>query len=283
MPSNPAHVLPEFHDHDPIRDLPESMAEIDRRFMHGILHDMHNQAPAFLGVRGLLDVSRETTYGVPLIYPPGLGYISSHDQGDVLEHSKLPFVSVSNAVQMYDFILGNDEDHGLVPKQEEIDLFRRDPNVLAKLYRDASLIHKLRVADFLLDVKSTNMFGFWANLNDHSFQEFFAMVKVDQLPRSLTSDQEMTRLLTDRRAQAQFEYPEGEQAGTREATEPRPSFYSARFRLLDLVLSHEEYGRDEMGRIPVINSYGGPPGYLFDSSVDIQSIMSKLGTEFREG
>lgn len=281
MTTNTGNVIPGYRDHDPIRSVPESMVELDLRFMHGIIQDMRNQSDPYINVRGILDVSRADA-GVPLIYPPGLGYINSIDQRDVLDHSRLPFISDTNVIQMYDFILGNNGDHGLVPKQVEIDLFRSDPGALATFYRDPSVIQKLRLADLLLDVKSTNMFGFWANLNDRSFQELFSILRKGQLPHSLTSDIEMTRLLNDRQAQVKFEYPEGEQIGTRNPDESRPLFQSARFRLLDLLLSHEVYAHDPNERVPTIGTPGGPPRYRFDYQVDIPMVLARLASEYPE-
>ena len=159
---------------------------------------------------------------------------------------------------------------------------REDPEKLKEFYMRPEVMHEVRVSELLLDVNRANIMRLWVKMSDENFKIFLDLVKEDKLPKCLTSDQEMKRLLDDsvgsRKAKGGFK-SELERPGITVMSSERPRLSSARERLVDLVLNPDNYVKDEGGHV-ITPELMGPKGYEFDSNMDILSVMNKLREEF---
>lgn len=158
---------------------------------------------------------------------------------------------------------------------------RKDPEKLKEFYLKPSVMHEVRLTDFLLDNDRANILRFWVTMSDANFQRFLDLVKKDKLPKCLTSDEEMKRLLDDFNSLQKPKLPAPFLKGGNVSvfSTERPHLFSARERLVDLVLHPDYYIKDENGHA-LTPQMGGPKNYEFDPNIDILSIMGKLRAEF---
>ena len=169
----------------------------------------------------------------------------------------------------------------LQPSNKELIEARKDPEKLKEFYMRPEVMHEVRVSELLLDVSRANIMGLWVKMSDENFQNFLGLVKEDKLPKCLTSDQEMKRLLDDSRSRSSnrafttLVKAPGVYVG--ESVEPRLS--SARERLVDLVLDPDSYVKDDSGHV-TSSKLGGPKNYEFDQNIKILSVMDRLRQEF---
>ena len=157
----------------------------------------------------------------------------------------------------------------LGPSAKELEEARKNPVKLKDIYTKPEVMHDIRLLDFLLDTNRANILGLWATMSDENFQKFLDLVSESKLPKCLTSDLEMRRLLNDINIIRESK-----------ATE-RSRLTSARERLVDLVLNPVYYVKDETGHA-ITPQIGGSKQYEFDQNINIVSVMDQLRQEFPE-
>lgn len=160
---------------------------------------------------------------------------------------------------------------------EELIEARKDPDKLKEFYMKSEVMHEVRLSELLLDTNRANILGLWTKMSDENFQNFLGLVKEGKLPKCLTSDQEMKRLLDDSSTLQHPDKPKHVSNGVYETE--RPHLSSARERLVDLMLNPDHYVKDENGHA-ITPQLGGSKEYEFDPNINILSVMDKLREEF---
>ncbi len=121
----------------------------------------------------------------------------------------------------------------------------------------------MRIADLLLDYENKNIVKLLVTMSDANFTRFMELVRRDELPKALTSDQEMKRLLDNYKRKLE-------------------SSNTARGRFTELCHDLDYYGHDEQGR-ETVSPMGGPAYAEYNKNVNLPEVIGILNREFSNG